>query len=49
MTQLSAREIIPFGNHFGNAPLLSISLVVIREPEGVHVREMTSQEMTWEA
>lgn len=49
MTHDSALETMFFGAHLGNAPRFSMSLVVRSEPDGVWVRDMTSQEMTWDA
>lgn len=48
MTQLSARDMIPLGAHLGRDPLLRMRRVVNKEPDGLKVREMTSQEMIWE-
>ncbi len=48
-TQDSEREMIPLGAQRGKAPRFNIRRVVRRVPEGVCVREMTSQEMMWEA
>jgi len=49
MTQLSALETMPFGAHFGRAPRLRMSRVVVSVPDGVGEREITSQETTWDA
>lgn len=46
ITQDSALETMPFGNHLGMAPFLRMSLVVTKEPEGVWSRAMTSHEIT---
>jgi hypothetical protein len=46
MTHDSALDTIPCGAHRGRAPRLSMRRVVKSDPEGVCVREMTSQEMT---
>jgi hypothetical protein len=47
--QLSVREIIPRGAHFGKAPRLRMSRVVRSVPVGEIVREITSQERTCDA
>ena len=49
MIQLSALDMIPRGAHFGREPFFRMSRVVTSVPEGVTVREMTSQEATCEA
>lgn len=44
MTHVSVLEMMPFGAHLGNAPRFSISRVVSSVPDGVNVRETTSQD-----
>jgi len=47
ITQLSALETIPRGNHLGSDPALRMRRVVCSVPEGVILRDMTSQARTW--
>src|SRR6266446_10817043 len=47
--QIPDREMMPFGAHLGNVPVLRMRRVVKREPEGENSREITSHEMTCEA
>ena len=48
-THDSPREIMPFGAHRGNEPVLRMRRVVSNEPCGVTSREMTSHERICDA
>ena len=47
--QLSAFDMIPRGAHLGRDPFFRMSRVVTSVPDGVKVREITSQEATCDA